>query len=207
MTTENTLMTEQAANPNEGQAASTEAVTEAVTTTPEATATQQAEGQEATTEAKAKVEGAPEKYEFVMPEKASMDEAGLTAFGDFAKSQNLSQEAAQKLLDAMAPAAAARQQEQIEAVKSQWVESSKSDKEIGGDKLNENMAIAKKALDQFGTPELRDLLNESGLGNHPEIIRAFYRAGKAISEDGFVAGRTTNANTNDPAKRLFPNQA
>jgi hypothetical protein len=59
-------------------------------------------------------------------------------------------------------------------------------------------------MDAFATPELRTLLNESGLGNHPEIIRAFYRAGKAISEDGFVAGGHKATDKGD-AKRLYPN--
>ena len=56
----------------------------------------------------------------------------------------------------------------------------------------------------FGTPELRDVLNMTGLGNHPEIIRAFYRAGKAISEDAFVSGSPRRADDMDAAKRMFP---
>jgi hypothetical protein len=68
------------------------------------------------------------------------------------------------------------------------VTNSKGDKEFGGDKLSENLGVAKKALDAFGTAELRSLLNQSGLGDHPEVIRFMYRAGKAISEDRFVGG-------------------
>jgi hypothetical protein len=54
--------------------------------------------------------------------------------------------------------------------------------------LPENLAAAKMALDTFGTPELRTLLIETGLGDHPEMIRAFVRAGKAISEDTLAMG-------------------
>ena len=64
--------------------------------------------------------------------------------------------------------------------------------------------VAKKALETFGTPELRTLLNESGMGNNPEVIRAFYRVGKAISEDKFVSGKATPADAND-ARSLYPN--
>ena len=67
------------------------------------------------------------------------------------------------------------------------------DKEFGGPALAENLSVAKKALDAFGTAELRTLLNESGLGNHPEIVRLFFRAGKAISEDRVVTGSTGQA--------------
>jgi hypothetical protein len=73
------------------------------------------------------------------------------------------------------------------------MEASKQDKEFGGPALAENLSVAKKALDAFGTAELRTLLNESGLGNHPEIVRLFFRAGKAISEDRVVTGSTGQA--------------
>ena len=45
-----------------------------------------------------------------------------------------------------------------------WTESVKTDKEIGGDKLAENLSVARKALDTFGTPELRDVLNATASG-------------------------------------------
>ena len=154
-----------------------------------------------------KPQGAPEKYEFAMPEGVQMDEAGMKAFSDVAKELNLPQEAAQKILDKMLPTVAQRQTEVLSQAKNDWAEGSKVDKEFGGDKFTENLSVAKKALDQFGTPELRSLLNESGLGNHPEIIRAFFRAGKAISEDRFVAGSAGGqAATRDAAKSLYPNQ-
>jgi hypothetical protein len=150
-----------------------------------------------------KPQGAPEKYEFKLPDGVQMDEAGLAKFSEFAKGLNLPQEAAQQMLDKMG----SHQAEAIERVKAEWSEGAKADKEFGGDKLNENLAVAKKALDQFGTPELRTLLNESGLGNHPEIIRAFFRAGKAISEDRFVASSAGGQSaTRDAAKSLYPNQ-
>ena len=79
----------------------------------------------------------------------------------------------------------------------------KVDKEIGGEKFTENLALARKALESFGTPELQDVLNMTGLGNHPEVIRAFYKAGKAISEDRFIPGTPKGAEM-DMAKRMFP---
>lgn len=154
-----------------------------------------------------KPQGAPEAYELNLPEGVQLDEKGMGAYTDLAKELNLTQEAAQKVLDKMGPVIAGRHTEALTQARTQWFESTKADPEFGGEKLQENLGVARKALDQFGTPELSKLLNESGLGNHPEIIRAFYRAGKAISEDGFVAGGRSTAASNEPAKRLFPNQA
>ena len=138
--------------------------------------------------AEAKPQAAPEKYEFKAPEGKQFDAEVLNTYSEVARELNLSQEAAQRVLDAMAPKMAERQVAQIEAIRAEWANSSKTDKEFGGEKLSENLSTAKKALDAFGTTELRTLLNESGLGNHPEVIRFMVRAGKAISEDRFVAG-------------------
>jgi len=163
---------------------------------------QQTEGAKTEGEAEKKPEGAPEKYEFKAEEGVTLDDQVIGAFSEVAKELNLSQDAAQKVLDKMAPVIASRQAEQIEAAQAAWTDSAKTDKEYGGDKLQENLAVAKQALDTFGTPELRTLLNESGLGNHPEVIRVFYRAGKAISQDKFVSGAGGTTNQAD-ARKLY----
>lgn len=156
-----------------------------------------------------KADTAPEKYEFKAPEGREYDAEVINNFSEVAKELNLSQDAAQKLLDKMAPIVEQRQIQQIEQVRTQWADASKNDKEFGGDKLQDNLAVAKKALDQFGTPELRTLLNESGLGNHPDVIRFMYRAGKAISEDSYVgadvgrSGKSQPKGFNDLASALY----
>ena len=68
-----------------------------------------------------------------------------------------------------------------------------SDDEFGGETFDANLKVAKSALDAFGTDPFKQLLSESGLGNHPEVIRFMYRAGKAISEDSYV-GNSQGAN-------------
>lgn len=167
---------------------------------------QQAEGAK-TDDGQAKTDdkpaGAPEKYEFKAPEGREFDAKVLEQFSEVAKELNLSEADAQKVIDKIAPALAAKQTEVLEAARVQWETDAKGDKEFGGDKLTENLAVAKKALDKFGTPELRELLNTSGLGNHPEIIRAFYRAGKAISEDKFVGGNPSPGDGKSLADRLY----
>lgn len=135
-------------------------------------------------------QGAPEQYEFTAPEGSEFDGETLKVFEETARELNLTQDAAQKLIDKMSPIMAQRQMERIEAVRNEWAEQAKTDKEFGGDKLKESLGVAKSVLDKFGTPELKELINQSGIGNHPEVIRFFYRAGKAITEDTFVGGKT-----------------
>lgn len=170
----------------------------------------------ASTEAKANAEAAgtqeskpaepavPESYDLKMPEGVELDKAAADEFTAIAKELKLDQATAQKLADVAAKQAQRQAEGHAKLVES-WVEQVKTDKDIGGDKLNENLAVARKALESFGTPELKDVLNSTGFGNHPEVIRAFYKIGKAISEDRFVAGSPKSGAANDPAKKLFPN--
>jgi hypothetical protein len=213
-------MTE-AATPTAGQAleANTAPAADAKAAAPEANVQQQAPDVKATDAApaatdtkpegeKAAPEGAPEKYEFKEVEGQKLDESVIGAFSEVAKELNLTQDAAQKVVDKMGPAMALRQKAAMEAASKEWAEQARADKEFGGANLDANLGIAKKALDAFGSPELATLLNESGLGNHPDVVRAFYRVGKAISEDRLVTGNASPTTAaKDHASRLYPNQA
>lgn len=147
--------------------------------------------------------GAPDKYEFKAPEGKTYDSNLIAAFEAGAKEANLPQDAAQKLLDQMSPKLQERQAEQVTAIRKEWFDASQADKEFGGAHLEVNLGIAKKALDTFGSPELNKLLVSTGLGNHPEMIRLMVRAGKALSEDTFVAGTARNASKVSAAAVLY----
>lgn len=146
---------------------------------------------------------APEKYEFKDIEGAPIDAKVLDVFSLSAKELNLTQEKAQSILDKVAPVMAQRQQEQIKAVQEQWTNESKTDSEFGGDKLNESLAVAKPAFDKFAPDGFKKLMTETGLGNHPEVIRTFYRIGKAMSEDSFVGGKAVSSELS-PTEILYP---
>lgn len=138
-----------------------------------------------------KPEGAPEKYEFQASEGVELDTEALKEFEPVAREMNLTNEQAQKLVDVYPKILAGVQQRQVEAwqqTTEQWAADVKADKEIGGDKLPSNLSAAQRALDQFGTPELKTYLNDTGLGNHPDLVKAFVKIGKAMSEDGMVTG-------------------
>lgn len=139
-----------------------------------------------------KPEGAPEKYEFKAGEGVELDAEALKDFEPVARELNLTNDQAQKLVDAYPKILAGVQQRQTEAWQAQteqWAADVKADKEVGGDKLTANLSAAQRALDQFGTPELREYLDGTGLGNHPELVKAFIKVGKAMSEDGVITGK------------------
>nr|ELR5186761.1 peptidase [Providencia rettgeri] len=140
------------------------------------------------------VSAAPEKYEFTAGEGQELDKEAVAAFEPIARELGLSNEQAQKIVDVygstIMPQIAKQQEAAWQKQVTEWAETVKADKELGS---VESIGNAQKAMDQFGTPELKQYLNDSGLGNHPELFRIFSRIGKAMSEDGFVSGSSENA--------------
>ena len=111
-----------------------------------------------------------------LPGGVAVNEAELAKYKDLAKTMNLKAEDAQRILDfeaerlsAGAAAAAAAWQEQV--------------KQEHGDKLPIVMATCAKAIDKLGGDELRTLLDQTGLGNHPLMVKAFFQAGSLLKED------------------------
>lgn len=146
-----------------------------------------------------KPEGAPEKYEFKAGEGVELDQEALKDFEPLARELNLNNEQAQKLVDMygtkLLPMVQKQQAEAWQKQTEGWAESVKADKEIGGDKLTSSISTAQRALETFGTPELKEYLNTTGLGNHPELIKVFVKVGKAMSEDGMVTGKESGQRT------------
>jgi len=128
----------------------------------------------------------PEYSEFQLPEDMQVDNAILEKATPLFKEAGLTQEQAQQFVDIYAEQIQNHQAAQVEAfnqLRQDWQESSKNDSEFGGDKFDESIADARVALDKLGTPELVKLLNETGVGDHPEVIRLMKNIGSLVKED------------------------
>lgn len=138
-------------------------------------------------------------YKFEAPEGVTLDEGDLAKFTEIAKELKLPQDQASKLVGL----AIAREQARAEAFTKQvetWAAEVKADTELGTD---EALAIARKAID-LGPPELKDLLNSTGMGNHPLVVKWCHAVGKALSEDKIVAGKDGgNAQPKTLEERLY----
>lgn len=178
---------------------------------PAATQTPAAETPAATTAETKPADTKPAAVEyqpFKVPTDVKVADSVLGKFTEIAKASNLSQEAAQSLIDGLSPLIAkdsleAFQAQLVEARKG-WQEALKVDKELGGEKSAENVAVAKQAFEKFGTPALKELLETSGLGDHPEVIRWAYNVAKATGEDKvIVGGLSTGSNDQAAASVLY----
>lgn len=146
-------------------------------------------------------------YDLKMPDGVELDQEMLGALGPEFKELGLTHKQAQALADKYTEILQGRAQQQAEQwseTVSGWVEEAKADKEIGGDNWDATVEAGQRAVERLGTPALRDALNSSGLGNHPELIRIFAKVGAMIGEDDPADGGGGNKPA-DAAHLMFPN--
>lgn len=134
--------------------------------------------------AEAKAAEVPEKYEFKFADGVEVEADTLGQFEGIAKELKLSNADAQKVAD-LAPKFAekviAKQAEAWAKQVGDWGKEAAADKTIDPE-------ASKAAMAAFGTPELKQWLDDTGMGNHPELARAFSKIGKAMSDDTLHRG-------------------
>ena len=149
-------------------------------------------------------QGAPEKYtDFTMPEGMTLDKDTAEKAIAMFKEMNLSQEQAQKRVTLQAENAKALNEATLQGYQQQTNEWKEASVKLYGAKSQEEFAVAAQAINRFGTPELRTILNETGLGNHPELVKFFVQVGHAIKEDSPADGRKVGEKVSD-ADLFFP---
>lgn len=146
---------------------------------------------EKTADTKAKAD-AP--LELKLPEGVQAGEA-FEKFKGLAKEYGLKGEQAQKVVDLFVETQRQAQQEQdtkYEQLKASWRDELKTDKDIGGVKLDASVQAARKVILKFGDAALREGLERTGYGDWPPLVRLMAKLGKAMGEDS-VAGANGGA--------------
>jgi hypothetical protein len=142
-----------------------------------------------------------EKYEVRLPENKVFGDDLVNKFKEMAYQNNLLPEQASALFsflnDYTAEQAQALEQSQqtsvqeaIESLQQEW-----------GEAFQQNVRKAKLAVLEFGGQDFQKYLDESGLGNDPQLVKAFAKIGESFfKEDKFNAEST-------PAYAMSPDQA
>lgn len=137
-----------------------------------------------------------------------MDGKTLEPFKALAGEIGLDSEKAQKIFDYYLKTRGESMkaaQETWAKTKMGWREATTKDPDLAGDGRPEtfkaNIQMAIRGVDFAGGAELRDVLERTGLGSHPTVVKAFYRIGKALSEDSLAgsAGNGTPHRQDRPA--------
>lgn len=124
------------------------------------------------------------------PEAWGKEPASGAKFTAIAKELALKSDGGQKLVDwaneqgtALLEAASKARESELQKEQQSWVDALKADAEFAGDKFDPALKSAQRAMTAVGTPALKQFLEETGLGNHPEMVRAFARMGAKLGED------------------------
>src|SRR5690606_22829438 len=130
----------------------------------------------------------PEDYEIIeVPEGFELSEDVEQEFRQLAADNGLSKEAVKGLQQLQVKLINRQSEAHAERVK-QWGDSLKTDKEIGGKALAANIGAARAAMKEFFSPAAKSILDTTGLGNHPDIVKGFVRLGKAMGERPTLKG-------------------
>lgn len=169
---------------------------------------EQKTARETTEKAAAEALKVPEKYDIKAPEGLTIEAKSLEALSPVFKDLKLTNANVQKIVDAYAPIVKAQSEATQKAAMDYWNKETEgwkteSLKQLGADAPKE-LAFATKVINKVGTHykkedgstgnKLRDMLEETRVGNHPEITKLFIQIGKLISEDSF-AEPTKNSTT------------
>ena len=152
-------------------------------------------------------EGAPESYDLQTPEGMEVDQKLMEQFEGIARDANLTNEQANKFATMYAERVQAMNEANSQAwttMQEGWVNDLKNDSEFGGQKFAANVEIARSAVVQYGGEDLATALKDLGMDNHPQLVKAFYKVGTAISEDTAVTSSDIGGNKSN-AQSLYTN--
>lgn len=146
-------------------------------------------------------------YDDLKVEKDSLlTEEHLADIKSYAKQKGLSHEQAKEIM--LRESSAIQKHEQLNQQRLEkdalhWAELSKKDPEIGGEKFDASVQLAKRALEKVASEKFVQFLEQSKLGNHPEVIRVFARFGELFQDDKVVNARTNNVKSKDYSELFY----
>lgn len=133
-------------------------------------------------------------FDFRMPDGRAVDEDGMAAFRPLVAELGLNTEQAQRLIDLYVDRLSTTEEkskQEFAGAVDQWCAECRSDPELGGPGFDSKLAIAKRALERFGSPGLMQMVDETMIGSHPEFVRLMYRVGRATQDDQHIMASQT----------------
>lgn len=136
----------------------------------------------------------PEDYDLTPPDGFTLDEGVEKEFRELAATRQWSKEDVSALKE-MQVKLYEKQAEAWSDKVAGWEGEVRKDKEVGGPDLNKNLGFARAALREFFPEGGRKLLDDTGIGNHPDIVRGLVRLGKAMGEGTTITAGKGGQNT------------
>lgn len=76
----------------------------------------------------------------------------------------------------------AHNEREADAQVAAWEKATREDPEIGGERLQFAIADSHELLREHGSPELKELIEFSGFGSHPAVIRFITKVSRALKQ-------------------------
>lgn len=156
----------------------------------------------------------PDKYELKLPDGSPLDPARVQAVSEFAKQNKLSNDEAQAVLtkeNDVATHVVQRQKVQLKTLSDGWTAASKADPEIAGadgKQFDKNVQYARTAMEAlFPGAEIKKWMDDTGMGNNPQVLKGFARIGRLMESDKAVIpnGQPAAQRKGSMESRLYDN--
>jgi hypothetical protein len=148
-----------------------------------------------------------------LPDGVMVDDAMAKKFTDWAKANGMTKEQAQAAADLHLETVgvfAQKLQEEAQAKVKGWGEEITKDKELGGAKVKDTIATAEKffglaaKVPGVNVNRLQQDLMETGIANHPDMIRMAHYIGQQLGDDNlFITDRSSAGGEKDAATILY----
>ena len=126
------------------------------------------------------------KYDFSAVKNSNGENYNQTTV-DFvttvAKEMKLNNEQAGSLLKILADNYQTVQQQTVQKERTNWRAELRSDPELGGENFDKTRLHLSTVMRKFGNNEVKDILNSTGLGDHPAFVRMFNAIGASMSQE------------------------
>lgn len=137
----------------------------------------------------------PDTYEITTSNGEQLEGEDLDKLNQVCKQAGITQKQAQMLFSAYENDVTNFNQQLQSSYNQQlqsWRDAVMNDRELGQDNFEKTKANIKNVISRFGSSELSDFLNKSGLGYNPDFVRFVNKVGSLISNDNNFIGGNTN---------------
>ena len=137
----------------------------------------------------------PDTYEITTSTGEQLDGEDLDKLNQVCKKAGITQKQAQMLFSAYENDVSNFNQQLQSSYNQQlqsWRDAVMNDRELGQENFEKTKANIKNVISRFGSSELSDFLNKSGLGYNPDFVRFVNKVGSLISNDNNFIGGNTN---------------
>ncbi len=135
-----------------------------------------------------------------LSDEALKDDIDLDAVREFAKAIELTEEQAAAVLK-RDEERVSQDRADLDAMADEWAEEWKADREIGGKNEARTLQRVRAAREAHGSAELTQWLEDTGFGDHPEVVRFFESVGAHLSEPGSIGRGGRAGGSGGPAYR------